>query len=237
MTIHEHATGNLLLDAIPADARRELLSGSDELPIEAGRSYYLEGDLVGRLYFPISGVISITTRMRDDAMVEAATVGNEGFIVATAVLGSHYTGNEMYLGQIPGRTIVIDRQTFADAAGVPGVVQRLLHGYLQALFAQTAYSVACNARHDVDQRCARWLLETHDRIRDDVLLVPQTLIAAMLGVQRQTVTISALHLRRAGAIEYARGRIMILDRQALERAACECYEKVRAEYSRLVPLS
>jgi CRP-like cAMP-binding protein len=231
-----NVTGNLLLDALDDDARASLLAKADQVPIEIGKVYYQEGDPLDTVYLPISGVLSITTRLGDDFHVEAATVGREGFIVAQAFLGSKESGQENYMGQVRGEMIAMEQETFASAAARPGRLQDLAHGYVQALFAQVAYGVACNARHDVELRCARWLLQAHDRVDTDAFELRQEFLAMMLGVQRQTVTVAAGQLQRAGLIEYRRGHIVIEDREGLEAAACECYEKVRSEYSRLVPL-
>jgi CRP-like cAMP-binding protein len=236
MVASAQRTGNLLLDSFGSKERTSILAGSRQVAIELGREYLSPGDVVEMVYLPISGVISITTTLDDDLVVEAATVGREGFIVAQAILGSNRVGQETYMGQVPGRMILVDHRRFVDAAAHPGRVQRLVHGYLQALFAQTAYGSACNARHSVRQRCARWLLQTHDRVDGDTLELRQEFLAMMLGVQRPSVTIAAGALHQEGLIDYRRGRITILDRIGLEAAACGCYEKIRTEYSRLVPL-
>ncbi len=231
-----HATGNMLLDGLDEASRASLLATSERRPLEAGKVYYGEGDLLDTVYLPVSGLFSITMRLGDGFQVEAATVGREGFIVAQAFLGSKQAGEEAYMGQVPGEAIAIEQETFAAAASQPGKLHDIVHGYLQALFAQTMYGTACNARHDVQQRCARWLLQTHDRVDADTFELRQEFLAMMLGVHRPSVTIAAGHLQRAGFIDYRRGRITIQDRQGLESVACECYERVRTEYSRLVPL-
>jgi CRP-like cAMP-binding protein len=237
MAISTHPTGNLLLDALDEETRQTLLSTATHLPIQAGKVYYHPGDLLDLVYLPTTGVLSITTRFLDDVQVEAATVGREGFVVAQAILGSNEVGQESYMGQVPGEMFAVDQESFSEAAAQPGRLQQLVHGYLQALFAQMAYASACNARHDVEQRCAKWLLQTHDRVDSDTFELHQEFLAMMLGVQRQTVTVAAGQLHRAGLIDYRRGLITIEDREGLESVSCECYEKVRTEYSRLVPLA
>jgi hypothetical protein len=117
-----------------------------------------------------------------------------------------------------------------------GRLQRLVHGYLQALFSQATLCVACNAVHHVAERCARWLLQAHDRVDGDTFNLTQEYLAAMLGTGRPAVSIAASALQEAGFIQYTRGSIAILARQGLESVACQCYEDIRSEYSRLVPL-
>jgi len=106
--------------------------------------------------------------------------------------------------------------------------------YSQALLVLMAQSVACNALHDVNQRCARWLLMTHDRVGGDTLLLTQEYLATMLGVRRPSVTEVAKALQQAGLIKYSRGRIVILDRPGLLKLACECYFVTRNELERRI---
>jgi CRP-like cAMP-binding protein len=116
-------------------------------------------------------------------------------------------------------------------------LRRVMHCYVQAFIAQVLQSVACNGRHSVDVRCARWLLMTHDRVGKDSFPLTQEFLAEMLGVHRPTVTVAARMLHRAGLIRYNRGVVTILDRAGLENAACECYGIVRQRFERLLPLS
>lgn len=115
-----------------------------------------------------------------------------------------------------------------------GPLVAVLHRYTQAFFVQLSQSVACNRMHPLQQRCARWLLMTHDRVDGDQFLLTHDFLAQMLGVRRAGVTEAAGELPQAGAIAYERGRIEILNRARLEGAACECYRIVRAEYDRLL---
>ncbi|HEX5937862.1 MAG TPA: helix-turn-helix domain-containing protein [Actinomycetota bacterium] len=121
-------------------------------------------------------------------------------------------------------------------ASQPGKLQDLINGYLEAFFAQASLSAGCNAVHNLNERCACWLLLTHDRVDSDTFDLKQEFLAVMLGVQRPSVSISAGTLQEAGLIAYRRGSITILHREGLEEATCPCYEMIRSEYSRLVPL-
>ena len=111
----------------------------------------------------------------------------------------------------------------------------LLLRYTQALITQMAQTAVCNRHHSLDQQLCRWLLLSLDRLRGNQLVMTQELIANMLGVRREGVTEAALKLQRAGLISYARGRITVLDRLALEERTCECYAVVKNEYARLLP--
>lgn len=116
-----------------------------------------------------------------------------------------------------------------------GPVLHLLLRYTQALITQMTQTAVCNRHHSLDQQLCRWLLLSMDRLSGDNLVMTQELIANMLGVRREGVTEAAGQLQRAGLIQYARGRITVLDRPGLERRTCECYAVVKKEYDRLLP--
>jgi CRP-like cAMP-binding protein len=137
--------------------------------------------------------------------------------------------------QIPGQCARMDAKTFRKELERPGgALQGVMRRYLQAWTIQLSQGVACNRLHTIEQRCARWLLQSHDRVSSDTFPLTQEFLAQMLGVRRASVTVVAGILEKAGMIEYRRGRITILDRKRLERAACECYEVIRRETERAV---
>jgi CRP-like cAMP-binding protein len=121
-----------------------------------------------------------------------------------------------------------------DEFALGGKFQHLLLRYTQALITQISQTAVCNRLHAVEQQLCRWLLLSHDRVSGDELLMTQELIADMLGVRREGVTVAAGHLHDAGAISYVRGRITILDRRKLEEIVCECYKVVKDEFDRLL---
>ena len=116
-------------------------------------------------------------------------------------------------------------------------VERLLYRYVLALFDQTAQHAACNRLHALEERCARWLLMTHDRVDGDVVLLKQQFLAEMLGVHRPAVTIAAGALQKAGVIRYTRGKVTVLDRERLEDAACACYAIITRRANELLDLA
>jgi Mn-dependent DtxR family transcriptional regulator len=117
------------------------------------------------------------------------------------------------------------------------MLRRVFLRYANALQEQTAQSVACNSRHTLQERCARWLLATHDRVGRDQFVLLQSFLAAMLGVHRPRVTIAASKLQQAGLISYSRGKLAIIDRERLEDVACECYVSVKAASDRMLALA
>jgi CRP-like cAMP-binding protein len=138
------------------------------------------------------------------------------------------------MSQVPGEMLVMDVDHLRGEASGSGKLPAVLQAYTQALFAQISQAVACNASHEIQQRTAKWLLQTHDRAKADSFQLTQEFLADMLGVTRPSVTVAARTLQSAGLITYRRGGITVLDRAGLEDSSCECYEATRQEYERLI---
>jgi CRP-like cAMP-binding protein len=228
-------TGNLLLDSLSGDQGDRIMAQAEKRGIDVGMQLVAPGGEIESVFFPTQGTLSLLAVPDEDRRVEAATIGREGAADVFAALGSQRAVHEL-IGQVPGEMIVIDSQTVIREASSPGRFQDLIYGYIQAFFAQTAYAAACNAVHHINNRAARWLLMTHDRVDEDSFLLKQEFLAFMLGVHRPTVSIAAGALKNAGLIDYHRGVVTVKDRFGLEEAACPCYENIRTAYSRLVHL-
>ncbi len=232
---------NALLRALPADEYARLLPHLE--PVELGHAQVLwrAEAPIHAVYFPRTAVASLLTPLADEKPVEAATVGREGVVGTAVALGARTTTVEA-IAQIPGAAARLDAGRLAAWLRAPGALDGalfpLLLRYAQALQEQTAQSVACNRRHGIDERCARWLLMTHDRVGADrgVATFPltQEFLAFMLGVRRASVTVAAGMLQQAGLIKYSRGRIAVRDRAGLEAASCECYGVVKRKYAQLL---
>ena len=235
------AEQNALLRALPADEYARLLPHLE--PVELGHAQVLwRADApIHAVYFPRTAVASLLTPLADEKPVEAATVGREGFVGTPVVLGARTTTVEA-IAQIPGTAARLDAGRLAEWLRAPGAMDGALFPLLlrcaQALQEQTAQSVACNRRHGIDERCARWLLMTHDRVGADqgvdTFPLTQEFLAFMLGVRRASVTVAAGMLQQAGLIKYSRGRITVRDRAGLEAASCECYGVVKRKYGQLL---
>ena len=167
------------------------------------------------------------------ATLEIALVGCEGLIGLPIFLGSEITPVNA-LVQLPGEALRISAPAFRQQVKRYGPLVRRLHLFTQWLLDQIAQSAACTRHHSVGQRCARWLLMMHDRAEGDEYVLTQDMLAQMLGVRRASVTAAAAKLQKDGPIRYRRGAVTIIDRPALERAACECYGLIKAEYERLL---
>ena len=161
-------------------------------------------------------------------MVEVGTIGNEGLVGMAAYFGGRLP-NTKTMVQVPGEGADVMRvRTFVGEMEKEGPLYQVVRRYSQALLALMSQSVACNALHEINQRCARWLLMTHDRVGGDTLLLTQESLATMLGVRRSSVTVVAKALQHKGLIKYSRGRIVrFVDRAGLLRLTCECYSVTR----------
>lgn len=185
------------------------------------------------VYFPETAVLSLVIVMQDGGTVEAATVGNEGVAGVSAFLGKG-TMNSRCLAQIAGDAQRLAASALSEAVAESPALDLLMRRYTQAFVNQLAQSVACNRLHSVDQRCARWLLMTHDRVGGgDTFDLTQEFLSYMLGVRREGVSAASRALQHRGIIRYRRGHISVLDRSALESASCECYSETRSDYTRL----
>jgi CRP-like cAMP-binding protein len=233
----DRQTGNRILDALPSSEADRFLALTARTPLNQHDLLYGPGDRIGKIYFPHEGVISIMTPTDEGAWVETATVGNEGMVGVPVLLGGRSIGNGRAIVQISGEAITIGADRFRAFVDSDGKLRQILFGYAQALFAQISQRVACNGVHPIQERCARWLLESHDRVSTDEINLTQEFLADMLAVQRPSVSVAAKALQQAGLIRYSRGRILVIDREGLEEASCGCYRSARDEYERLVHLN
>jgi CRP-like cAMP-binding protein len=201
--------------------------------LERGRVLFEPGDDVHTTYFPCHHtMVSLLIVTPGGEEIEALTIGREG-----AVGGIVSAGNKPAYGravvQIPGTVFAIPTDRLDEAKTHSAAFGDLFARYADALLAQVMQSVACNALHTLEQRCCRWLLSTHDRAGDEIFRLTQESLAEMLGVQRTSVTAVAKGLQAAGLIRYDRGRVEVLNRAGLERAACGCYAAVEEHFALL----
>lgn len=218
---------NLLLDHLASEARERLLAGSrlEQLPIK--RVLFGPQEVVGKVYFPLSGVVSLVTTMLDGAVIETATIGREGVVGMPMMLDMGGVANATAVSQVHGAAVTVRKELFRDEMGRGDHLYALVHEFDHALFTLVAQNVACNRLHNMVQRCARWLLMTHDRVGADEFFLTQEHLSQMLGSRRASVTQAVAPLRDTGAIRYRRGDVTILNRAALEAKACECYDVAR----------
>jgi CRP-like cAMP-binding protein len=226
--------GNRLLASLPMRELRRLLPHLTTVQTHVKHVFHIKGEALGAVYFPNGGVASITALMNDGRMVEVATVGDEGMVGIEALLGPDPIALGDTMMQVSASSAErMSVEHFRRAIVEQPAFGALVGRYAQVMIAEMMQSTACNALHPVQQRCARWLLTTHDRMHLQDFTLSHEFLAVMLGVARPTVSLVAAGLQDAGSIRYVRGRMTVLDRNALQRSACECYGLVRAQFERL----
>jgi CRP-like cAMP-binding protein len=224
---------NKLLACLPHDDFERLKPHLRTLPLKPKQVFHPLNETVHDVIFLNGGVASVTTVMRDGTMVEIATIGDEGLVGMDAYFGGDVAAGEAML-QVPDTnaeylSVATFRAELARRGPLFDCVQRYSQGYVALMM----HSTACMALHAVQERCCRWLLMTHDRVRRDDFMLSQEFLAIMLGSTRPTVSVVAGTLQKAGFITYTHGHMTILDRAGLEAASCECYGTVRAHFDRL----
>lgn len=222
---------NRLLRALPAADYAALLPDLQAVTLAQGAVLFEARARITHVYFPQRCVVSLLTPTDDGPAVEVGLVGNEGMVGLSLFLGGRTATTQAVL-QVPDGAWRLSAAAFGEALARGPALHRLLQAYARTVIGQITQGAACNQRHLVGQRCARWLLMAHDRVGADRFTLTQEFLGQMLGVRRPTVSLAARGLQALGAIRYARGRVTITDRAGLEAAACGCYRLIAADYAR-----
>ncbi|HET9395255.1 MAG TPA: Crp/Fnr family transcriptional regulator [Nitrospiraceae bacterium] len=224
---------NRLLAALPKPTLERIVPDLRLKSLERGQVLQPRGTPVEEVVFPVLGVASMVAMGTSGASLEVATIGCEGMVGLRLFLGGQKAVNEIAV-QIPGHGLHLSAESFLFHVERERSLLQILLRYTQALLTQVAQCSACNHHHPVEARCARWLLQTHDRVTGDEFPLTHDLLSAMLGVRRATVTEIAGALQDRKLIRYHRGMVTIRNRKGLEGAACECYQLVSDEFDRLL---
>jgi CRP-like cAMP-binding protein len=226
-------TQNHLLAAVPAVEFERLLPHLELVEMPLGEVLYESGARLDHVYFPTTCIVSLLYVLENGASAEIAVVGNEGILGISLFMGGETTPSRAVV-QSAGYGYRLRAPLLKEEFNRAGPMLRLLLRYTQALITQMTQTAVCNRHHSIEQQLCRWLLLSLDRLPSNSLTMTQELIANMLGVRREGVTVAARSLQREGLIRYSRGRIDVLDRPGLEKAVCECYAVVRVEFERLL---
>jgi CRP-like cAMP-binding protein len=224
---------NRLLAALPVAEYDRVLRYVQMNTVTRGKTLQSPGARVSDVYFPNGGVFSVTNEMRNGALVEVATVGREGMLGIGVFFGGRAGIGRTFLQVADGPLPSMAATRFVKETASAGPFRDVIRLYAQANLLQIMQCTACNALHNVTQRCCRWLLQTRDRIDNDGFELKHDFLAVMLGVSRPTVTIVLRALQDDGLISSRYGRIRVLKRKRLEDASCECYGVIRAHFERL----
>ena len=229
MLSRKTALGNSLLAAVPRKEYRRLLPGLEAVTLSFGEVLYEPGDTIRHVYFPSVCLVSLLTRVDDHLALEVGMVGYEGMVgipLALRVRVSPF----LALVRGSGLAMRMESEYFLKELRQSMHLQHALYRYTDTLMAQVAQTAACNRFHVVQERLARWLLMTRDRVQSTDFHLTQEFLSTMLGVRRVGVTKAAGQLQMRKLIEYSRGNIRIVDQHGLEAAACSCYRAGRQKH-------
>lgn len=223
---------NAIWEALGAKVRRALKDNVSEVDLEAQRLLSAETEGGDGLYFPLSCVICRLVSLPEGTSVKVSVVGREGMVGSPALVGSSMSAFRTVV-QLRGRALFLPKAGAQRLFELPGVAQMLFR-YELLLLREASLTAACNRSHPAKQRLARWLLLIRDRADRDEFPLTHESLSAMLGVRRETVSLSARELRSAGAIEYRRAMVAISDRSTLEKQSCSCYAAITGGYAKFL---
>lgn len=217
---------NSLLAALPEEDYQRLLPKLEPVKLTFGEVLYHPGEAISHVYFPTDSLVSLLTLAEGHQALEVGLVGREGMLGIPLALGVSDSPVRALI-QGTGMALRMTSVNFRNELKKSVTLQREVYRYTYELMVQMTQTAACNRFHRVEERLARWLLMTRDRVRSDQFHLTQDLLANMLGVRRVGVTKAACALRERALISYNRGEISILDGEGLEAAACQCYQIVK----------
>jgi len=221
------ARANKILGALPEKDLEQLAPKLQPIEFKVEEIFHQPLDPIRDVFFPASGIVSLVTLLEDGASVEVAVIGSEGVVGISSVMGAKF-GTVEALSQSDGQALKIRATDLREHFDQSPALREPLLQYAHNLLIQVSQNAACNRAHTVEQRLARWLLLTHDRLNGDKFIFTQEFMSRMLGVRRAGVSVAANTLRQAGLIGYSRGSITMLDRKGLEAATCECYRAIES---------
>jgi CRP-like cAMP-binding protein len=219
---------NLILLGLPADELSAAARKLEFVELPTHTVLHEAGEPVTHAYFINSGLASVLNVMTDGKSVEVGLAGKEGFIGLPLVVGLSSSPTQVIM-QVGGSAYQLTAADFKEVLSQSRTLEKSLNRYAQTLGMQATHVAACNRLHEVDERLARWLLMSQDRLGGDIVPLTQEFLAHMLGTRRASVTVAAGILQKAGFITYNRGSVRIDDRSGLEDAACECYASIKEQ--------
>jgi len=223
---------NRLLAHLPGEELELLRPHMEQVQLTHGDRIIEPHVPIRDIYFPLNCLLSMVTMMEDGSAVESGSIGSEGMAGAPVLLDADETTMPTFV-QIPGEAVPIKAATVKEVYERGGALKKILNRYIHTVIVVGSQSVACNRLHHIEARLARWLLMSSDGVGSDEVNLTHEYLAVMLGVRRAGVSEAAAKLQERNLIRYNRGNVLILERESLEAAACECYHVVKEEYERL----
>lgn len=233
LTDLSHRPRNVILSQLPENEYAALVKYFVPVQLTLGQKLSEPNEPIDHIYFLNSGLVSVDALSKKGESIEVSVIGREGFSGLPALINQPQMSHAVIVTGV-GDGIRIRSSIVRDEFRKGATLRELIHAFIYLQGVQVTQSVLCNTMHEVDERLARWLLTSADRMETEDLNLTQEFLAQMLGLQRSTVTVAASALQRAGLIGYTRGKIQILDRHNLAKVACECYETVRQSYDRML---
>lgn len=218
-------TRNIVLRELTPGGLERINNAAELVTLSSKDPVWEANQPIRNVYFPETAVISLVTLL-DAGSIEAITIGNDGFVGLPVFHGPGATNTRANC-QMPGESWRLSADAFREICGEQNDLRRALNRYSQLVIETISQSAACNRVHVIEERCARWLLMSHDRVATDEIPLTQEFLAQMLGVRRPGVTVAIGILERAGFITHRRGRIAVTNRKGLEAASCECYKAIK----------
>jgi CRP-like cAMP-binding protein len=228
-------SNNNILNLLPEATYQSWVPYFENVELAMGQVLYAPGSTLSHMYFPTTAIVSWVYVLENGATTEIAMTGREGVIGMYMLMGGGKTHNQAIV-QTAGQAIRIPVHVVLHTFSQEQQVQSLFWMFTRALITQMAQIAVCHRHHTLDQQLCRMLLLILKRIDGNTIVMTHEVIASLLGVRREGVTMAAQKLMQEGTIRYARGRITILDKPALEQRVCECYGVIRQEYERLLPV-
>ena len=223
-------SSNRILAALPSSEYERLAPNLKPFSLKYGDVIYAEGSLIKYVYFPLGGIVSLLSAVDERSLLEVGIVGREGMVGLPLFLGVKRSANRAIV-QGTGESLRLNAAAFLSVCSFQGDLPILLRRFTQSLMSQISQSAVCFRFHPVEQRLARWLLMTEDRIGSNDFRLTQDFLSNMLGVRREAVNKSAVGFHSRGIINYSRGHITITDRRKLKQATCKCYALIKREES------
>lgn len=221
----------LLASLINHDYQR-LVSHLRHVDLELGDVIYTAGDTIENVYFPETAVVSLLSTLENGDTTEVGLIGCEGMVGLSVFLGGSITP-ERALVQLSGKAMKMPASVLTAELKLGSTIQLQLLRYTRSFLSLVTQSVICSQHHSLEARFARWLLMMHDYSQSNKLNLTHEMVSGMIGTRRAGVSMATRELRQLNLIKSARGSITIIDREGLERAACECYEIIHEEYENL----
>lgn len=226
------STKNHILNALPEEDYKRLHPHLEQVKLALGDILYRSDEPIKYVYFPHDAMASVIATTTEGQSAEIGVIGREGVVGVDVLMGVDSTTNECMI-QLPDTALRIKTEIIRREFKQGGALHDILLRYMHALMMQISQTALCNRLHAVEQRLSRWLLMCHDRSASDELMLTQEFLSIMLGVNRPTVSTTAVILQGGGFIKYSRGKITIIDREGLEDFTCDCYQTVKQEYDHL----